>query len=95
MTYSNNHSPYCEDYPENFGVLLKGKSLEMFPDYSERIVDDDTKRTIFDVLKDVYKTESKLPLTCLQTIMFKDGMYYGYGDFRRVDALASGNINDW
>jgi len=22
-------------------------------------------------------------------------MYYGYGDFRRVDALASGNINDW
>ena len=42
-----------------------------------------------------YKTESKLPLTCLQTIMFTDGMYYGYGDFRRVDALASGNINDW
>jgi|TARA_B100001540_G_scaffold110209_1_gene98861 gamma-glutamyltranspeptidase/glutathione hydrolase len=41
-----------------------------------------------------YKTESKLPLTCLQTIMFSDGMYYGYGDFRRVDALASGNIND-
>ena len=35
----------------------------MFPDYSERIVDDDTKRTIFDVLKDVHsliyeKTES-------------------------------------
>jgi hypothetical protein len=27
--------------------------------------------------------------------MFSDGMYYGYGDFRRVDALASGNINDW
>ena len=35
MTNSNNHSPYCEDYPENFGVLLKGKSLELFPDYSE------------------------------------------------------------
>ena len=41
-----------------------------------------------------YKTESKLPLTCLQTIMFKDGIFTGYGDFRRPDAFASGNIND-
>ena len=24
----------------------------------------------------------------------KDGKYYGYGDFRRPDAYASGNIND-
>ena len=41
-----------------------------------------------------YETVSILPLTCLQTIMFKEGIYYGYGDFRRVDALASGEIDD-
>ena len=34
------------------------------------------------------------PLTCIQTIMFKDGIFTGYGDFRRPDAFASGNIND-
>jgi gamma-glutamyltranspeptidase/glutathione hydrolase len=34
------------------------------------------------------------PATCLQTIMFKDGKYYGYGDFRRPDAFASGEIYD-
>jgi hypothetical protein len=27
--------------------------------------------------------------------MFKDGIFTGYGDFRRPDAFASGNINDW
>jgi hypothetical protein len=27
--------------------------------------------------------------------MFKDGKYYGYGDFRRPDAFASGEIYDW
>ena len=32
--------------------------------------------------------------TCLQTIMYKDGTYFGYGDFRRPDAFASGDIND-
>ena len=42
-----------------------------------------------------YSTSIILPLTCLQTIMFKEDTYYGYGDFRRVDALASGDINDW
>ena len=41
-----------------------------------------------------YSTSIILPLTCLQTIMFKEDTYYGYGDFRRVDALASGDIND-
>ncbi|MDA9867404.1 gamma-glutamyltransferase [Gammaproteobacteria bacterium] len=34
------------------------------------------------------------PSTCLQTIMYKDNMYYGYGDFRRPDAFASGEIYD-
>ena len=41
-----------------------------------------------------YDTSIVMPLTCLQTIMFKDDVYYGYGDFRRVDALASGEIID-
>ena len=41
-----------------------------------------------------YDTSVVMPLTCLQTIMFKDDIYYGYGDFRRVDALASGEIID-
>jgi hypothetical protein len=27
--------------------------------------------------------------------MYKDGTYFGYGDFRRPDAFASGDINDW
>ena len=41
-----------------------------------------------------YDTSIVIPLTCLQTIMFKDDVYYGYGDFRRVDAFASGEIID-
>ena len=41
-----------------------------------------------------YKVEVIDPATCLQTIMFKDGKYFGYGDFRRPDALASGDIYD-
>jgi hypothetical protein len=27
--------------------------------------------------------------------MYKDNLYYGYGDFRRPDAFASGEIYDW
>jgi hypothetical protein len=27
--------------------------------------------------------------------MYKNKIYSGYGDFRRPDAFASGNINDW
>ena len=42
-----------------------------------------------------YKVEVIDPATCLQTIMFKDEKYFGYGDFRRPDALASGDIYDW
>jgi gamma-glutamyltranspeptidase/glutathione hydrolase len=41
-----------------------------------------------------YKVKVIDPATCLQTIMFKDGRYYGYGDFRRPDAFASGEIYD-
>ena len=41
-----------------------------------------------------YKVEVIDPATCLQTIMFKDEKYFGYGDFRRPDALASGDIYD-
>ena len=41
-----------------------------------------------------YEIEIKEPLTCIQTIMFDKDKYYGYGDFRRPDAFASGNIND-
>jgi gamma-glutamyltranspeptidase/glutathione hydrolase len=41
-----------------------------------------------------YKVKIIDPATCLQTIMFKDGKYYGYGDFRRPDAFASGDIYD-
>ena len=41
-----------------------------------------------------YEIEIKEPLTCIQTIMFDKDKYYGYGDFRRPDAFASGKIND-
>ena len=41
-----------------------------------------------------YKVEVIDPATCLQTIMFKDDKFYGYGDFRRPDAFASGDIYD-
>ena len=41
-----------------------------------------------------YNVEVIDPATCLQTIMFKNGIYSGYGDFRRPDAFASGEIND-
>lgn len=46
------------------------------------------------LLKLKYNIKIINPATCLQTIMFKDNMYYGYGDFRRPDAFASGEIND-
>ena len=41
-----------------------------------------------------YLIEIKDPLTCIQTIMYKDNKFSGYGDFRRPDAFASGKIND-
>ena len=41
-----------------------------------------------------YNVEVIDPATCIQTIMYKNNMYYGYGDFRRPDAFASGDIYD-
>ena len=52
----------------------------MFPDYSERIVDDDTKRTIFDVLKDVHSTGA----TNVNVVVGADR----YKEFKRI-------ANDW
>ena len=46
------------------------------------------------LLKLKYNIKIIKPATCLQTIMYKDNLYYGYGDFRRPDAFASGEIYD-
>ena len=54
-------------------------------------LDDDIKQKLLNLN---YKVEVIDPATCLQTIMFKDKKYFGYGDFRRPDALASGDIYD-
>ena len=73
-------------------TLAKRLHHQWYPDMlefefsiDEKINDELTKMN--------YITRTTLPLTCLQTIMFIEDTYYGYGDFRRVDALASGNIN--
>ena len=73
-------------------TLAKRLHHQWYPDMlefefsiDEKINDELTKMN--------YITKTTLPLTCLQTIMFIEDTYYGYGDFRRVDALASGNIN--
>jgi len=57
----------------------------------ELSIEDETRDTLERM---GYKIEIKEPLTCVQTIMFNKDKYYGYGDFRRPDAFASGNIND-
>ena len=49
------------------------------------------KKKLLDAMYDVKIIK---PATCLQTIMFKDNKFYGYGDYRRPDAFASGEIND-
>ena len=54
-------------------------------------LNDNIKQQLFNLN---YKVKVIDPATCLQTIMFKDGKYYGYGDFRRPDAFASGEIYD-
>tara|TARA_B100001109_G_scaffold26826_1_gene20173 strand:- start:999 stop:2777 length:1779 start_codon:yes stop_codon:yes gene_type:complete len=53
-------------------------------------IDEDTKKKLERI---GYSIEIKDPLTCIQTIMFDSKKYYGYGDFRRPDAFASGEIN--
>ena len=73
-------------------TLAKRLHHQWYPDILEFEFSIDEK--IDDELKNMnYTTKTTLPLTCLQTIMFIEDTYYGYGDFRRVDALASGNIN--
>ena len=57
----------------------------------EYYIDDKANKELIDI---GYSVKIRRPLTCIQTIMYKDGKYYGYGDFRRPDAYASGNIND-
>ena len=57
----------------------------------EYYIDDKASKELIDM---GYSVKIRRPLTCIQTIMYKDGEYYGYGDFRRPDAYASGNIND-
>ena len=41
-----------------------------------------------------YEIKITAPLTCIQTIMYQDNEFSGYGDYRRPDAFASGKIND-
>ena len=73
-------------------TLAKRVHHQWYPDMLEFEFSVDEK--INDELENMnYITRTTLPLTCLQTIMFIEDTYYGYGDFRRVDALASGNIN--
>ncbi len=73
-------------------TLAKRLHHQWYPDMLEFEFSIDEK--INDELKNMnYITKITLPLTCLQTIMFIEDTYYGYGDFRRVDSLASGNIN--
>jgi len=57
----------------------------------ESFIDPELKNQL---LRLKYNIKIINPATCLQTIMYKDNMYYGYGDFRRPDAFASGEIHD-
>src|SRR6056300_66089 len=57
----------------------------------ESFIDPELKNQL---LRLKYNLKIINPATCLQTIMYKDNMYYGYGDFRRPDAFASGEIYD-
>ena len=51
-----------------------------------------SKKTRYELLDLNYNIQIIEPATCLQTIMYKDNKYYGYGDYRRPDAFASGDI---
>ena len=57
----------------------------------ELSIDDDIKNS----LKGMgYFIDLVEPRTCIQTIMLSNDVFSGYGDFRRPDAYASGEIND-
>ena len=57
----------------------------------EFFIDDNLKNELQEI---GYKLKVTNPLTCIQTIMYRNNSFYGYGDFRRPDAFASGEIND-
>ena len=54
-------------------------------------LNDDIKN---ELIKLNYNVSIINPATCLQLIMKKNDTFYGYGDFRRPDAFASGDIYD-
>jgi len=54
-------------------------------------LNDDIKN---ELIKLNYNVRIINPATCLQLIMKKNDTFYGYGDFRRPDAFASGDIYD-
>ena len=51
-----------------------------------------SEKTRLELLDLNYNIQIIEPATCLQTIMYRDNKYYGYGDYRRPDAFASGDI---
>ena len=83
------------DFDMNLEETTKARRIhhQWFPDILEVEYSLDNK--IIKELEDMnYSIVITDPLTCLQLIMYKDKKFYGYGDFRRVDAYASGEIND-
>ena len=55
----------------------------------ETRLSENTRHELLDLNYNIQIIE---PATCLQTIIYKDNKYYGYGDYRRPDAFASGDI---
>ena len=83
------------DFDMNLEETTKARRIhhQWFPDILE--VEFSLNNKIRKELEDInYSIVITDPLTCLQLIMYKDKKFYGYGDFRRVDAYASGEIND-
>ena len=83
------------DFDMNLEETTKARRIhhQWFPDILEveYSIDNKTRKELEDMNYSIVITD---PLTCLQLIMYKDKKFYGYGDFRRVDAYASGEIND-
>ena len=83
------------DFDMNLEETTKARRIhhQWFPDILEVVysLDNKTRKELEDMNYSIVITD---PLTCLQLIMYKDKKFYGYGDFRRVDAYASGEIND-
>ena len=83
------------DFDMNLEETTKARRIhhQWFPDILEveYFIDNKIRKELEDINYSIVITD---PLTCLQLIMYKDKKFYGYGDFRRVDAYASGEIND-